>query len=450
MAAVGALFILLFTSACTTTSPAEQKSTAVVHPEWSKNAVIYEVNIRQYTPEGTLKAFEAHLPRLQKMGVDILWLMPIQPIGALNRKGSLGSYYSIKDYLAINPEFGTMDDFKSVVDHAHELGMKVILDWVGNHTSWDNELIKTHPEWYKKDSTGKIIPPVADWTDVAALDYSQPGLNEYMQNALAFYLEKVGIDGYRCDVAGMIPFTFWNSVVPQLKKIKPIFMLAEDEGVAMHDSAFDMTYSWEMFHLMNDIYKGTKSANYFDTLFAKEAATFPPDAYRMRFTSNHDENSWNGTEFERLGEAAPTFAALTFLIPGMPLIYSGQEAAWNKRLKFFDKDTIGWSGYIYEPFYTKLIQLKKSNPALWNGLEGGKIEKIRIGDPQSIFAFIRKKDSNQLFMIFNLSKQKQSVKFEESNLMGMYVNQQTGLAEKFPNKNLIVLQPWEYRIYKME
>jgi glycosidase len=298
-----------------------------MHPEWAKNAVIYEVNLRQYTPEGTFKAFEQHLPRLKAMGVDILWLMPVNPIGIKNRKGSLGSYYSIKDYLGINPEFGTLDDFKSLIKKIHALGMHVIIDWVANHTSWDNNLITEHPDWYTHDPGGKIIPPVADWTDVADLNYDKKELREYMTNALIYWVKETGIDGFRCDVAGMLPVHFWNEAIPKVKAIKHVFMLAEDETPEMHDTAFDMTYSWEVYHMMNDIAKGKKTADKMDSVLKKDAAKFPPNAYRMQFTTNHDENSWNGTEYARLGDGAKAFAVMSYTIPGMPLIYSGQESA---------------------------------------------------------------------------------------------------------------------------
>jgi len=222
-----------------------KRTTVVNHPELSRQATIYEVNIRQYTPKGTFKAFEQELPRLQKMGVNILWLMPINPLGEKKRKGSLGSYYSVRDYLTVNPEYGTLQDFKELVRKAHELGMKVIIDWVANHTSWDNELIIKHPDWYKKDSKGNIISPVADWTDVAGLDYSKPGLRQHMTDALAYWVKETDIDGYRCDVAGMLPVDFWNQAIPKIQKIKSLFMLAEEETPKIHDTGlFDASYSW--------------------------------------------------------------------------------------------------------------------------------------------------------------------------------------------------------------
>ncbi len=420
---------------------------AVVHPGWSKNAMIYEVNVRQYTPEGTFQAFEKHIPRLKEMGVEILWLMPVNPIGIKNRKGSLGSYYSVKDYLAVNPEFGTLDDLKSLVKAAHAQGMKVIIDWVANHTSWDNNLVTTHPEWYKHDSAGNIISPVKDWTDVAGLDYKQQGLREYMTNALLYWVREADIDGYRCDVAGMLPVDFWNKAVPEIKKTKDVFMLAEWETPEMHDTAFDMTYSWDLYHLMNQIVKGEKTANYIDTVLKKESLKYPEDAYRMRFTSNHDENSWKGTEYERLGDAAKCFAALTFTLPGMPLIYNGQEAAFNKRLRFFDKDTISWDNFPLAGFYATLIKEKKENKALWNGAEGGKLIPIMTDHKKEIYAFVRNKDGNSILAFFNLSAKPVTFKIKDDNLDGDWTDIFAGGSPLDLEKEYsTTLEPWGYRI----
>ena len=422
-------------------------SSQVNHPDWSLNANIYEVNIRQYTPEGTFAAFEKSLPRLKKMGVDILWLMPINPIGIKNRKGTLGSYYSVKDYLGVNPEFGTLDDLKKLVKHAHDLGMHVIIDWVANHTSWDNNLIKNHPEWYTHDSTGKIIAPVPDWTDVADLDYSQKGLWKYMTDALIYWVKEADIDGYRCDVAGMIPVEFWNSAVPGIKKVKNVFMLAEWETPEMHTIAFDMTYSWDLFHLMNDIAKGTKTAGDIDSMLVKEKRDYPADAYRMRFTTNHDENSWNGTEFERMGEAAKTFAVLCYTLPGMPLIYSGQESAFNRRLKFFDKDTIDWNDYRLAGFYATLNKLKSGNSVLCNGSAGGKMMKVNTNNDKHIFAFLRIKDKNTMFVIINLSNISQKITLKGKSYSGDFLDLFTNEKSHFQEGEIMTMKPWEYKVY---
>lgn len=418
--------------------------------EWSRNATIYEVNIRQFTPEGTFKALEGELPRLQKMGVDILWLMPIHPVGEKNRKGSLGSYYSVKDYMDVNPEFGTKQEFKELVTKAHELGMKVIIDWVANHTAWDNPLIEKHPEWYTKDSTGQIVAPVADWTDVADLDYSQPGLREYMTEALEYWIKDFDIDGYRCDVAGMMPVDFWNVAVPKLRQIKPIFMLAEEEKPEMHDTAFDATYGWGLHHLMNEIAKGKKSADKIDSALAADRAKYKSDDYRMLFTSNHDENSWNGTEYERLGGGARTFAVFTFTFPGIPLVYSGQEAAMDKRLKFFDKDTIPWGGFVLEPFYKTLMTLKKTNNLIASGDSGGVFKKVATDKDKQVYCFVRKKGERKMFVLLNFSDSDQKLTLKGDEFTGEYLELFTGEKKAWKAGEKAILGPWQFLVYIMD
>jgi len=420
------------------------------HVIWSRNATIYEVNIRQFTPEGTFKALEKHLPRLQKMGVDILWLMPINPLGEKNRKGTLGSYYAVRNYLAVNPEYGTMQDFKTLVKKAHDLGMKVIVDWVANHTAWDNKLINDHPDWYKKNDKGNIIPPVADWTDVAGLDYTRPGLRKYMADALCWWIKEANIDGYRCDVAGMLPVSFWNQAVPQMKKIKPIFMLAEDETPQMHDTAFDATYSWEFHNMTDKIAQGKKGADALDSLYSIERKAFPADAYRMRFTSNHDENSWDGSEYERMGDAVKTFAVLTFTFPGIPLIYSGQESAMRKRLRFFDKDTIPWGNYPLEQFYSKLTRLKKRNSLLNSGSVGAQFIKVSSSNDKAVYAFLRKDPKQKLFVVLNLTAKEQMVQFSGKEFTGPYKELFSGHTKRWKPGDKEKLAPWEYRVYESE
>ena len=440
--------ILVIMSACNLKTVAGNRTNKPAHPGWSRNATIYEVNVRQYTPEGTFKSFQKHLPRLQKMGVDILWLMPVNPIGQKNRKGSLGSYYAVKDYLSVNPEYGTLADLKELVAKAHKLGMYVIIDWVANHTSWDNTLVTEHPEWYKKDAKGNIIAPVADWTDVAGLDYNQAGLRKYMTDALCYWVKEANIDGYRCDVAGMIPVSFWNHAVPEIKKIKPIFMLAEWESPEMHDTAFDATYSWDLYKFANDIAAGKKTADKIDSVYGAEVKKFPADAYRMRFTTNHDENSWNGTEYERLGDAAQTFAVFCFTFPGFPLIYTGQESAMKKRLRFFDKDTVPWGTYPLEGFYTKLCKLKKTNKALLNGNAGGALVKIPNDQEKSVYSFTREKDGNKILAIFNMSSKPCSVKFPDGIPAG---NWELVFGKGMPGSGkgfVMKLKAWEYRVYQ--
>lgn len=425
----------------------KQITNKLVHPEWSKNTNIYEVNIRQYTPEGTLKAFEKHLSRLKQMGVDMIWLMPIQPIGEKNRKGKLGSYYSIKDYMAINPEFGTMKDFKDLVEKAHQLGMHVIIDWVANHSAWDNKMIEEHPDWYTKDSAGNFVSPY-DWTDVVDLNYDNKEMRKYMIDALKFWIVEADIDGYRCDVAGMVPLDFWNEARQELDQIKPVFMLAEAEEPPHHDRAYDMSYAWKLHHVMNDIAKGEKNANDIAAFFVENDSLFPEDAYRMHFTSNHDENSWNGTEYERMGDGALTFAAFAATIPGMPLIYSGQEAAFNRRLEFFEKDQIDWGKFSLNDFYKRLLFLKKDNKALWNGIHGGKMERIPSTNDEAVFAFIREKEGDKIFAIFNFTHEKQNVVLSGENYAGEYYNALTDDLRSFSANEEIEIEPWGYFVFE--
>ena len=411
-------------------------------PDWAKNLSIYEVNIRQYTEAGTFKEFEKHLPRLNEVGVGILWLMPINPIGEKNRKGSLGSYYSVKDYLAVNPEFGSMDDFKSLVNKAHAMGMYIIVDWVANHTAWDNVWAGTHPDFYTKDSAGNFVPPVQDWGDVIDLNYDNKNLWKEMINALKYWVKECDIDGYRCDVAGMVPVEFWIEARKELEKIKPVFMLAEWDTPEIHE-AFDMSYDWNFHKIMNSIFKEEMTASDIIEHFTDDKKSFPADAIRMLFTSNHDENSWNGTEFERLGEAAETFAVLTCLLPGMPLVYSGQEAGFNKRLSFFDKDTIIWKEHPMKDIYKKLFALRTFNQAL---LPQSSINFFDIND-DDLLLFSRVKDDEKVFAIFNLSKDEKEFSFDDKSMNGNFRNYFTGELVDFSISQNLKLNPWSYKIF---
>lgn len=417
-------------------------------PEWSNDAVIYEVNVRQYTPEGTFEAFSEHLPRLKELGVEILWFMPIYPISEKNRKGTLGSYYAISDYTGVNPEFGTFDDFKQLVDEAHSMGFKVLLDWVANHTGWDGPWIENHPEWFTHDSLGNIVSPVADWTDVADLNYDNTQMRAAMIDAMQYWVSEANIDGFRCDVAGMVPVDFWNDARAALDSIKPVFMLAEDEAEPeLLHKAFNINYGWEFHHIMNSIAQGEADANAVAEYYTKVDSVYPKGSYMMHFTSNHDENSWNGTVYERMGDAVKTMAALSFTLPGMPLIYSGQEAGNNKRLEFFEKDEIDWSKLEMQQFYAKLIDLKQQNKALWNGCEGGDIQFIDNSANNNLIIFTRNSNNNCLVCAFNLSEQKQSDSFSKNTLNGECINAMTGEKTKLTGDEIIELEAWEYKIF---
>lgn len=432
---------------CKRESPKSEQAKEIIqvkHPDWSKNVSIYEINIRQYTPEGTFEALEAHLPRIKELGTDIIWLMPIHPIGVKNRKGELGSYYSIKDYKGINPEYGDALSFKKFVKRAHDEGLKVIIDWVPNHSSWDNELITTHPDWYAKDSTGKMFSPF-DWTDVVKFDYSVPELRKYMIATMKYWVQDFDIDGFRCDVAGEVPMDFWDTARAELDDVKPVFMLAEAEGPQFH-SSFDMTYGWEFHHIMNKIYKGEAKAKDIEAYLSKNDSLYPEGAYRMYFISNHDENSWNGTEFERLGKAVETFFTLTTLVPGMPLVYSGQESGNDKRLEFFQRDPIKWGDYKMAEFYQTILDLKSEHPALWNGKEGGSWERIKSTADSSAFVILRKKNEREVIGIFNLSPKEITIGLDTEKIKSAYKTLFTGENATLDENTRIKLPPWSYKV----
>ena len=419
----------LLLTACPSPRPATQTACppppapfTLRHPSWADTATLYQINQRQYTPEGTFRALEPHLDRLQQMGVSVLWLMPVQPIGRLKRKGSLGSQYSIRDYRAVNPEFGTMADLQHFIAEAHRRKMHVILDWVANHTSWDNALVQQHPDWYTRDAQGQLVPPVADWQDVVDFDYSRPALRQYMTESMTFWVTEAGFDGFRADVAGMVPTDFWESTRAELEKIKPVFMLAEwDElhsppflpkGVFsphthLLEKSFDANYALRLHYLLDSLAQGRKTTAALPTYFAAERRMYPPGVQLMNFTSSHDVNSWDGTEYERLGPNAQAVAVVAALLPGIPMVYSGQEAALRKRLRFFDKDTIAWNNLPLRDFYTKLLRLHNRHPALRNFDACGAFRLLPA--PLGVVAFERRKGAAAVVVVANLTDQPQAV-----------------------------------------
>ena len=430
------------------------------------NSVVYELNIRQATVEGTFAAAEQYLPELKEMGVDIVWLMPISPIGVLDRKGSLGSYYSIIDYKAINPEFGTMEDFDSFLNTAHDLGLKVIIDWVANHTSrdanWWNEGKK---DWYVMDWE-KGLPIVEyDWTDIAKLNYENQEMRLAMIDALKFWVEK-GIDGYRCDVAMNVPGDFWAEAWKQVREINPdVYLLAEGEETWLHECGFDATYAWELHHIFNAMAKGgseTKNvagdgtiktdAKYVKDLkeyLERDDVKYPAPAMRLMFTSNHDENSWAGTEFERMGDAHKTFAALTFVLPkSQPLIYTGQEIGLNRRLAFFEKDSIEELvdleyGKEYRDFYKKLTSFRHNNSVLAAGANVAPVVFVEEA-PEAVLAFTRENEENKVLCIFNFSAEAQTLTLSE-NAAGNY-NCLCGEEREYNAGDVVELEPWAYML----
>ena len=411
--------------------------------EFLSKAVIYEVNVRQFTQEGTFNAFATHLPQLKELGVDILWFMPIHPIGKVKRKGGLGSYYSISDYKGINPEFGTLDDFKSLVDAAHDLDMLVMIDLVAGHTAWDHPWISSHPEWYLKDDQGNIIPPNPDWTDVAGLNFENQEMLQALEDDMAYWVAEVGIDGYRCDAAYNISIPFWKKAIERLNGIKPLVMLAESD--ANHKGGyplielFQLSYDWPGHALLNQIAKGERMATDLEKHLLAVQQNYNPTHSVMAFTTNHDENSWNGTVFERLGSAAEVMAALTYVMPGTPLIYSGQEYGLDKRLAFFEKDFILKKKSPFYDLYKNLNALKKNTNALDAGKWAASIQIINQKN-SDVIAFSRTKGSDKLVFIGNLSGMPQKVELSDD---AVYSDAFTSAKCQIRVQEL---GPWEYKI----
>ncbi len=411
----------------------------VPHPDWCHDLSIYEVNLRQYTPEGTFAAFREHLPRLKDMGIGILWFMPIHPIGEENRKGTLGSYYSVKDYQAVNPELGTFEEFRELVREIHALDMYVLIDWVANHCAWDNAVVEEHPDWITRDEKGQPQPPVADWHDVVDFDYSQPGLHEWMTQNLEFWIREADIDGYRCDVAGMVPTEFWDSARPRLEAIKPVFMLAEWADPRLHPRAFNMSYGWGVHRAMNDIAQGKRAVAGLDEELAL-LGKFPPEGIVMHFITNHDENSWNGTVYERMGAAAEAFAVLSYTLPGMPLVYSGQEAGLDKRLEFFEKDLIPWKPTPWEELFTVLNTLKREHEALWHGGKGGELQRLDA-EGETVYAFQRSSGSSLVRVTLNLGTEAQ-----EPRLPGLPGGRRLVFSSAGAEETSTSLPAWGWRV----
>lgn len=418
------------------------------HPKWSRDAVLYQINTRQFTSEGTFTAAEKHLPRLKALGVDILWLMPIQEIGVKNRKGELGSPYSIRDYYSVNPELGDFDSLKEFIGKAHELGMYVILDWVANHTSWDNPLVEQHPEWYSRNVKGEFHPPAwTDWSDVIDLDYSQPGLHGYMTEAMKYWVTEVGMDGFRCDVAGFVPLDFWNRVRVELDAIRPVFMLAEWDTRDLHARAFDATYAWSWHNAVHSIAMGKADVGALNAFHYRDENTWPRDAMRLLFISNHDKNSWEGTQFEAFGDALENAIVLSLISRGLPMIYNGQEAGNPKRLAFFDRDPIDWRGHSVGELYRSTIALRKSNSALWNGGWGAPMLQVFNSAPASVFSFVRANEKDRIFAVFNFSSSTQLVTFEDTLYHGEYQEFSTGAQAVLGEDFELKMEPWTHRVF---
>ena len=423
-----------------------QPYVTLTHPEWSKNATIYQINTRQFTAEGTFRAAEKHLPRLKALNVDILWLMPVHPIGEKNRKGTLGSPYSVRDYLGVNPEFGTLADLKHFVAAAHAQGFHVILDWVANHTAWDNPLVAAHPDYYQRDWKGAFRPtPWFDWTDIINLDYRQPGLRKYMTDALKFWVRETDIDGYRCDVASFVPLDFWNNARRELDAIKPVFMLAEAEVRDLHAAAFDATYAWSLYEAMVHVAKGTSDVGALIGYYSQNEGMYPRDIFRLTAVSNHDKNSWEGTGPEQFGPALDAAIVLTVVGDGFPLIYNSQEAGETKRLQFFERDPIEWRDDPHAAFYTKLFALKHANTALWNAHWGALMTHVPSDD--GILSFVRANARDKVFAVFNFTKEPRTAKFKDGPYAGAYTDYLTGEKITVAADTALALAPWGYRVF---
>lgn len=429
--------------------------------EWTKDAVIYEVNVRQYTQEGTFNAFAEHLQTLKDMGITTLWFMPIHPISETNRAGTLGSYYSITDYRAVNPEFGTAEDFKALVDKAHDMGFKVMLDWVANHTGWDCAWIDEHPEWYTQDDSGNIISPEnMGWPDVADLNYDNMELQAEMIECMKYWVQEYDIDGFRCDYATGVPQEFWEDARTALEEIKPVYMLAEDElKESLLDKAFDFNYNLNLYDAMCAVAKDSKRANVLKLYIPTD---FPDGTYTLNFMDNHDKNSYERTIMEAFGEESMA-AMFSFLytIPGVPLIYTGDEIGLDHAIAFMEKDTINWesSEYDYRPLLAELSNIKSTNPALYNGNYGGQINYYDF-DNKNIMSFYREKEGNTVKCIFNLSKREQTIDVSsvvdgtETVLLhgagATEIDMEDHSVSEERLNGEVTMQPWEFWILSIE
>lgn len=421
------------------------------NPEWSYSAVLYELNIRQFTPEGTFSAARERLPFLRSVGIDAIWLMPIYPIGIEGRKGGLGSYYSIRDYTSVNEEFGSAEELYAFIAAAHALGMKVLLDWVANHTARDARWITERPaDWYERDEAGVAKVPW-DWTDTAKLNYSNHDVWRGQIEAMRYWVEEFAIDGFRCDMAMLVPIEFWQEVAEELHRTKPdIFMLAEAEEDNLFDRAFNMSYQWNVHHIMCDIAKGARRVWDMRNAIHAERAKYPLEAMRMSFTSNHDENSWSGSEQTRFGEALEVMTAMTFLMPStMPLIYTGQEVGYDHSFEFFDRDPIPEEVYKENhntELYRCLSALKHSEAALAAGERGGEMIEIENNAKDCMMTFVREVTDSRVVAIMNLSPYTIHADFNTGIYAGEYLDVMSGekyILHEHVNEHIA---PWNYRI----
>lgn len=415
-------------------------------PEWMQQNVIYEVNVRQYSAASSFAAIEQDLDRIVDLGVGTLWFMPIHPIGEVNRKGPLGSYYAVADYYGVNPEFGTEEDFRSLVNAAHESGLKVIIDWVANHSAWDNPLASEQPELYVTDADGSFIPPHGtDWTDVIQFDLDHPGLVKYHADAMRYWVEEFGIDGFRCDYALGLPVEFWDEITAALQKVRPdIFMLAESAQGELQLNAFHATYGWELMHTFDALAQGKVTATDIDRVLAQRSLILPKGAREMLMTSNHDENTWLGTDLERFGAAHNAFAVLTFTMDGIPLIYNGQEAGLDKRIEFFENDPIDWKPSPMRDFYKRLVELRTSHPALVPGMP---TKRVATTVNDKIFALLRTAPNGaEVLVITNLSHADTEFWIADEKMAGEWTDLFTGESVSLEATEAMELRRWHYKV----
>ena len=432
-------------------SPWEPRAVVTLdNPDWARDAVLYQINTRQFTEEGTFRAAQDELPRLKELGVDVLWLMPIHPIGKENRKGTLGSPYAVQDYYAVNPEFGTEEDFRAFVDAAHEQGFKIILDLVANHTAWDNALRTEHPDWYEKSWDGDFRPtPWWDWSDIIDLDWSKPGVREHVGGAMEHWVRDFGIDGFRADVAGYVPLDFWETMRQRLEAIRPVFMLGEVQQTAWHHKAFDATYAWDWHNTTKNVAQGKGNATSFYGYCAENESLWPRQAMRMTYIENHDSNAWEGTMAENYGPALAAMTALSFTGEGLPLIHNGMEACNAKRLEFFEKDPIDWSqdaGCDYGALLKDLIAFRKANPALENGKWGARMQQVVTDRPQEVLAWARQEDGNKVIGLFNFSGSEVTAKLADGLAAGTYGEFRGTAKVTLKAGDSVTLPAWGFRL----
>jgi glycosidase len=413
--------------------------------EWSRNTNIYEVNLRQYTQDGTLQAFMKEMPRLKDMGIEVLWFMPLTPISKVKRLGTLGSYYACSDYTAINPEFGSSADFKQLVKLAHELNFKVMIDWVANHTGYDHKWTIEHPEYYRRNHDGNFFDQHG-WEDVIDLNYDNTDLHTAMIDAMQFWIDEYDIDGFRCDMAMLVPITFWIAARTKLDRVKDLFWLAECEEINYHD-VFDATYSWKFLHKMEAFWRHQTDLRGIEEVLHYYETMFPPSAFHLLFTTNHDENSHSGSEFERMGNAAIPFSVLCCTWKGIPLIYSGQELPNLKRLKFFDKDFIEWTGTNQlQEFFKKLLALRKNNGALQAG-ENTSVRRLGTNADYAVFSFSRQSGKDEVLVMINFSHDQQTFTYwEESAPVATFKDLFSGQLTDIRHDTVFTLAPWDYKV----